>query len=144
MTDKTLRDAATEWCNHRLKLSGLSLVARSTWQNQTQIANTICTHIGDHRLEALRKSHLEIYVGERRATCAPVTVRGEMNVLRQIINWCVDEQLMVDKPRFPRVAVPNVEQDIPSDEADRPVAARVGTDQNLRLDEERHRDRLAS
>lgn len=126
MTTITLREAATQWCDHRLKLAHLSLVAESTWQNQTQIANTICTYLGDHALDAIRKSHIEIYTGERLATCQPVTVRGEMNVMRQILNWCVDEQLMVDKPRFPRVSVPNVESDLPSDEAFLWVLANVG------------------
>lgn len=93
------------------------MVARSTLENQTAIAVQLAGALGDHALTDLRKSHIELWMGERLRTCAPITVRGEMNVLRQIINWCVDEQLLTVKPRLPKLSVPTVEAALPSDEA---------------------------
>jgi hypothetical protein len=49
-----------------------------------------------------------------------VTVRAELNVLRQILNWCVDEQLLGARPRLPTVQVPNVENPC------RPTRLRMG------------------
>jgi hypothetical protein len=47
--------------------------------------------LGDHAAEALRKSHIEFWLGERRKTCAPVTLQFEVNLIRQIFNWGIDE-----------------------------------------------------
>ncbi len=38
-------------------------------------------------------------------------------MLRQVLNWCVDEQLMIAKPRFPTLSVANVESELPADAA---------------------------
>jgi len=109
--------AIDDWTSHRARLVDLGLVRDTTWANQKQIAETIKAHLGHHSIEGLRKSHLELFVGARLQTCKPVTVQGEMNVLRQIINWLVDEQLLVTKPRFPTVKVAAAEAPLPSDEA---------------------------
>ncbi len=111
------RNAIADWCAYRERMSGLRMVARSTLENQTAIAVQLAGALGDHDLSDLRKSHIELWMGERLRTCAPITVRGEMNVLRQIINWCVDEQLLAVKPRLPKLSVPTVEAPLPSDEA---------------------------
>jgi integrase len=95
----------------------LGLVAQSTVDNQAFISGILIRHLGEHGLSDLRKSHVELYIGERLKTCSPITVKGELNVLRQVLNWCVDEQLMHTKPRLPTVSVPSVEQPLPSDEA---------------------------
>ena len=113
----TLGNAVEDWCAYRAKLAQLGLVADSTWENQTAIGGTIKAGLGNHALEDLRKSHIELWAGARLRHCAPVTVRGELNVLRQIINWCVDEQLLTNKPRFPTISVPATEEAMPSDEA---------------------------
>lgn len=111
------RTAIADWCAYRERMSELRMVARSTLENQTAIATQLSTALGDHHLSDLRKSHIEMWMGGRLQTCAPITVRGEMNVLRQIINWAVDEQLLIVKPRLPKLSVPSVEAPLPSDEA---------------------------
>ena len=95
----------------------LKLIQRSTWTNQFCITHVLEQSIGQTDIEDIRKSDIELYIGSRLQTCAPVTVAGEVNVLRQILNWCVDEQLLTARPRIPSVNVPNVERDLPSDEA---------------------------
>ncbi|MCP3735663.1 hypothetical protein M9979_12340 [Sphingomonas sp. RP10(2022)] len=95
----------------------LRLVAESTYDNQTAIVMQLQRALGEHALDQLRKSHIELWMGERLQTCAPVTVRGELNVLRQVLNWCVDEGHLLAKPRFPTLSVANVEADLPSDDA---------------------------
>ncbi|HEV2079427.1 MAG TPA: hypothetical protein VGR19_05970 [Allosphingosinicella sp.] len=113
----TVAEAVDSWCTYRLKLVSLNLVAGSTYENQCAIAGNIKTGLGDLKLDALRKSHIEVWIGQRLADCAPVTVRGELNVLRQILNWCLDEQLLTTKPRLPTVSVPTTEKDLPCDDA---------------------------
>jgi integrase len=73
--------------------------------------------LGAHALDALRKSDIDLWVGERLQTHAPVTVRGELNVLRQVLNWCVDEQHLGQRPRLPTVQVPATENALPSEAA---------------------------
>lgn len=109
--------ALQAWQDYRWKLVGLGLVAESTWRNQDQICGQLTARLGDFELDGLRKSHIEIYAGERLQTCCPVTVQGELNVLRQAMNWCLDEQILATKPRFPSVKVDEAEQELPSDEA---------------------------
>lgn len=112
-----LSEAIEEWCSHRARMVDLNLVRESTWENQTQIAGTLKDHLGAHALDSLRKSHIEIYLGERLKTCAPVTVQGELNVLRQMFNWFVDEQLLTERPRLPTVKAAAAEPPLPGDEA---------------------------
>jgi integrase len=110
-------DALLEWTAYRSKLCNLGLVARSTVENQAAIAGKLIDALGSLELSALRKSHIELWMGERLRTCVPVTVRGEMNVLRQVLRWCVDEAHIVAVPRFPKLSVPSVESALPSDAA---------------------------
>ena len=110
-------EALNEWRTYRSRMVNLNLVAESTYDNQAQIVLQLQRAFGDRPLDQLRKSHIELWMGERLLTCAPVTVRGEMNVLRQVLNGCVDEGHRMAKPRFPTLSVANVEADLPSDEA---------------------------
>ena len=110
-------DALLEWNAYRTKLCGLGLVARSTLDNQIQIAAGLIVRLGDIKLERLRKSDIELWMGERLQTCAPVTVRGEMNVLRQVVRWAIDEGHLTVAPRFPKLTVANVEASLPGDDA---------------------------
>jgi integrase len=110
-------EALADWRSYRARMVELRLVAQSTHDNQSAIVQQLYSALGHHRLDALRKSHIELWMGERLRTCAPVTVRGELNVLRQVLNWCVDEGHLLTKPRLPTLSVPNVEADLPSDEA---------------------------
>lgn len=113
----TVRAALAQWIEYRCKLRELSLVAGSTLSNQTQIAIMLGKELGDHPLDQLRKSHIELWMGRRLRTCSPITVRGEMNVLRQVLRWCVDESFLVAAPRMPKLSVPSTEDALPSDEA---------------------------
>lgn len=110
-------EALAAWRSYREQMVRLHLVAESTYENQTAIVLQLQRAFSDRPLDQLRKSHIELWMGERLQTCAPVTVRGEMNVLRQVLNWCVDEGHLLVKPRLPTLSVPNVEADLPSDEA---------------------------
>lgn len=110
-------DALLEWTTYRAKLCTLGLVAKSTLENQSAIAARLMDGFGSVPLADLRKSHIELWMGERLRNCAPVTVRGEMNVLRQVLNWCVDEQMLATKPRLPALSVPTTEDALPADEA---------------------------
>jgi integrase len=119
---ETLRD----WCDYRNRLCSLGLVATSTWNNQTAICTGIGkTELGQVDTDAIRKSHIETWMGERLQTCAPVTVRGELNVIRQVFNWCIDEQVLTIKPRLPTLSAPTVQQTLPSDEAFKWILANV-------------------
>jgi integrase len=114
----TLADACSRWCLYRERMVELNLVAPTTNLNQSQIvAASLMPALGAIALDGLRKSDVDIWVGERLATRQPVTVRAELNVLRQILNWCVDEGLLGARPRLPTVQVPNVESALPSDGA---------------------------
>lgn len=110
-------DAIASWTAYRAKLADLGSIAHSTFIQQTRIAQIIASSLGEHDLTALRKSHFDLWIAERRKTCAPVTIQGELNVVRQILNWCVDERLLArtDKPRIPTISVPNTEKPLPSD-----------------------------
>lgn len=110
-------EAAGQWADYRRRMVQLELVQGSTFRNQSYIAMQLMNQLAEHDLRDIRKSHIELYIGERLKTCQPVTVAGEVNVLRQILNWCVDEQLLETRPRLPSVSVPNVERQLPPDEA---------------------------
>jgi site-specific recombinase XerD len=112
-----VREACELWIAYRAQCSNLGLVAESTYDNQSAIVGTIVVALGAHALDALRKSDIDLWVGERLQTHAPVTVRGELNVLRQVLNWCVDEQHLGQRPRLPTVQVPATENALPSEAA---------------------------
>lgn len=122
---QTVGAAFAAWIAYRGKLVALDLVAQSTLDNQSQIVATLTREIGATALDQIRKSDIELFIGERLRTCAPVTVRGELNVLRQFFNWCVDETLLAVKPRMPTLKVPNTEDTLPSDAAFTWVLANV-------------------
>lgn len=117
MSTLSVTAALLQWIGHRGRMAELNLVAPSTLANQKQIVGTLVGGLGSHDLENLRKSVIELYVGERLQTCQPVTVTGELNVLRQFLNWCMDEGLLTKKPRLPTVSVPATEAPLPGDEA---------------------------
>lgn len=104
------------WIEHRTELSRLGRLAPSTLENQRQIAGRLSASLGGNEVQGLRKSHVDLYVAARLQSCAPVTVSGEIDVLRQALNWAVDEQFLPQRPRLPTVAVPNVEAPLPSDD----------------------------
>lgn len=110
-------DALTKWLTYRGQLRKLGLVAASTITNQSLIVLRLKEKLGDIELDQLRKSSIEIYAGERLATCAPITVRGELNVLSQALNWCVDEGHLVARPKMPTVKGSKPEAALPPDEA---------------------------
>lgn len=114
----TLADACTRWCMYRERMVELGLVAPTTMLNQQQIITaSIMPSLGAIMLESLRKSDVDIWVGERLQHRQPVTVRAELNVLRQILNWTVDEALLSARPRLPIVQVASTEASLPSDAA---------------------------
>lgn len=119
MTDAslTVRQAIGRWLDYRSKMAEFRLVALSTLANQSQIAETLGEAFATVPLDRLRKSHIELWMGRRLQTHAPITVRGEMNVLRQVLRWCIDEGLLVQPPRMPTLSVPSTEEALPSDEA---------------------------
>lgn len=121
-----VHQAFDDWTAYRAKMVTLGLVARSTHSNQTAIVLQLDRALGDHELANLRKSHIELWMGERLQTCSPVTVRGELNVLRQVLRWCQDEGMLATLPRLPKLSVPSVEAALPSDEAFSWVLANVG------------------
>ena len=103
------------WLEHRQALADRGALAASTLRNQRQIARTITAALGERPITKLRKSHVDLFVADRRRTCADVTVHEEVSVLRQILTWAVDEQIIAERPRLPTVGVPNVERALPSD-----------------------------
>jgi integrase len=113
----TVDDALSLWITYRGRMRELGLCAASTLTNQSLIVMQLRGRIGARELSELRKSDLELYIGERMKTCCAVTIRGEMNVVRQWLNWCVDEAHLVVKPRVPTVTVAAPEDALPSDEA---------------------------
>lgn len=112
-----VREACDLWVVYRARSADLGLVQWSTYHNQLNIVGVIVAALGDFALTHLRKSDIDLWVGERLQTHAPVTVRGELNVLRQILNWSVDEQLLGARPRLPTVQVPATEAALPSEAA---------------------------
>lgn len=72
-------EALRQWINYRQQMERLYLVAGSTVRNQRAITLVLAAGLGDHELDKLRKSHIELWMGERLQTCAPVTVRGEID-----------------------------------------------------------------
>ena len=111
----TLADLFDRWLAYRRLLANLGTIAMSTLDNQEQVCRTLGRALGPTALAELRKSDVDIFVGTRLQTCAPVTVAGEMEVLTQILTYAVDEGLLATRPRLPTVSVPNVEKKLPAD-----------------------------
>lgn len=112
----TLNHTIAQWIAYRGKLLLLGSLAPATHINQAAIANRIACSLGQHPIAALRKSHVDLYVAARLQTCKPVTVHAELAVLRQILNWAVDERTIKERPRLPTVKVPNTEKPLPGDD----------------------------
>jgi len=109
-------EAATIWSEHRCRMVELKLVADTTYRHQCKVAAILTREFGTVDLSLIRKSQVELFIGARLKTCQPVTVQGEISILHQILNWCVDEGHLGAKPRMPAVTVPNVEHALPPDE----------------------------
>lgn len=112
----TLATVIAQWTDYRFQLTTLGRIAESTLLNQSAIAANLSDNLGQHPVSALRKSHVDLYVAGRLQSCKPVTVHAELAVLRQILNWAVDERIIAERPRMPTVKVPNVERALPADE----------------------------
>lgn len=112
----TIAALILDWIRYREKLAKLGRIAPSTWDNQRQIAIGLSGALGELPAPDLRKSHVDLYVAERLQTCKPITVHAELAVLRQILNWAVDERIIKERPRMPTVKVPNVEGSLPADD----------------------------
>lgn len=109
--------ALQSWTEHRGRMVDLGLVAESTWKNQTTIAGVWAAVIGQVDLADIRKSALEIALGKLLRHRSPITVQGDMTVLRQFLNWALDEQLIDVKPRLPTVKAETAEVALPPDAA---------------------------
>lgn len=120
-----VRESFEAWRDYRRKMADLGLVAGSTFKNQSAIVDQLQNRLGFHALVGLRKSHIELWMGERLQSCSPLTVRGELNVLRQVLRWCQDEGHLTTLPRLPKLSVPSVESALPGDDAFRWVLANV-------------------
>lgn len=114
-----LSTVINRWLTYRAKLGALGAVRQSTRDNQEKVGGVLTKALGDLQVTALRKSHIELYAAGRLQTCKPVTVAAELDLLKQILAWAIDEKLMTeaDRPRFPTVSVPSEEAPLPPDEA---------------------------
>lgn len=109
--------AAENWLAYRAKLVALGRLQASTHRNHGKIARIWIDELGEVELTKLRKSNIELALGALAATRQPVTQAADMKLLAQILNWCVDEGYLAERPRLPTVTVPNVELELPSDAA---------------------------
>lgn len=113
-----LAEGMSRWIIYRAKLRELDLVATSTLDNQCKIVSMFArSTLGQVEIDKIRKSDIELWMGARLQTCAPITVQTDMNVLAQVLNWLVDEGDLTARPRFPTITVETQEQDLPPDEA---------------------------
>lgn len=105
-----------KWAAYRDEMVRLGSLAESTAANQWRISVLLSVMLGHHSTPDLRKSHIDLFAARRLQTCKPVTVHAELAVLRQILNWAVDERIIKERPRLPTVKVPNVERPLPGDD----------------------------
>lgn len=121
-----LTEGMSRWIIYRAKMRELDLVATSTLDNQCKIVSMFArSPLGQVEIDKIRKSDIELWMGARLQTCAPITVQTDMNVLAQVLNWLVDEGDLAARPRFPTITVETQEQDLPADEAFLWVLAQV-------------------
>lgn len=111
-----LHEYITKWLKHREQLVELDTLAKSTFDNQYRIAGVITGMCGTIATSDFRKSSIELFIAKRGLICKPVTVAGELDVLRQILNWIVDEGYEFTMPRFPQLSVPTDDSPFPDDE----------------------------
>lgn len=109
--------AIEQWLTYRAQLVSLGQLAESTLSNQRKIAAKWSAALGQLELVDLRKSHVDLAAAQFSQLCRPVTVQADVALLAQILNWCVDEQLLEKRPRLPTISVPHIEHDLPGDEA---------------------------
>ena len=112
----TFKDAVELWLGYRAKLVEVEMLEASTHRSSGKTATMWIEHLGEWSLIEVKKSLVELALGRMSKTRSPVTQQGDMKVLNQIFNWCVDEGYLAQKPRMPVVKVPLVEQELPSDD----------------------------
>jgi integrase len=112
-----VQEAILRWLAYRAQLVKLGQGAAATLENQSKIARLWIDHIGGIELGELRKSHIDLAAATIAKSRAPVTLQADVALLAQILNWCVDEQLLAARPRLPTISVPSEELEFPSDEA---------------------------
>lgn len=111
-----INDLIDQWLAFRAKLARLGGIKESTLGNQTQICGTLRRHFGTLDIDNIKKSDITLFTADRLRTCEPVTVDGEISVLRQLLAYAKDEGLIAVKPEIAGVHVPNIELPLPSDE----------------------------
>lgn len=111
------KQSVSLWLEYRAQLVALERLAASTHRNQGKIASLWVELLGDLELADLRKSRVELAVGQLASSRKPVTLQADIALLAQVLNWAVDEGYLETRPRLPTISVPNVEEDLPSDEA---------------------------
>jgi integrase len=112
----TLADLIDRWLAFRAQLAGLDGIAPSTEAKQRQTANSLSRMIGETSLSELSPSAILLWSKARTKEVAATTHDGEMRLLKQILNWAVDEAIIAQRPKLPTVKVANVEAPLPSDE----------------------------
>jgi integrase len=112
-----MHDAIARWLAYRTELVRLDALAGATLRNQRKVAHLWQVELGEVELGQLRKSDVDLAVARLRPRRAPVTLQADVALLAQILNWCVDERLIAERPRLPTVSVPHTEDELPSDEA---------------------------
>lgn len=116
-----LTELISQWQNYRAMLVQLGAVRESTHSNQAKITRvlTMAAEIGPCEVTELRKSKIELYAARRLQTCKPVTVSAELDLLKQILAWAIDEKIITEqeRPRFPTISVPSEEVPLPSEAA---------------------------
>jgi len=112
-----LHAAIDGWLAHRTELVRLEALAGATLLNQRKVAHMWQVELGEVALGQLRKSDVDLAVARLRKRRAPVTLQADVALLAQILNWCVDERLIAERPRLPSISVPRTEDELPSDEA---------------------------
>lgn len=111
-----LHDAVEAWLAYRAQLVDLFRLEQSTHATTGRVALLWQDQLGDIELAALRKSHIELALGRLSKTRGAATLVQDRAVLSQVLNWCVDEQLLDTKPRMPTVSLPSIELELPSDQ----------------------------
>lgn len=112
-----LHQAMLQWLAYRQQLVELGQVAAATLSNQRKIAGLWMDELGAIELRELRKSHVDLAAAAWAKRRSPVTLQADVALLAQFLNWCVDEQLIDQRPRLPTISVASTELEFPSDEA---------------------------
>lgn len=105
-----------DWLAFRRKLAELDGIARSTAYKQASTAHALRRALGHLELAQLTASELTLWSATRAKMVAPATLEAEAGLLKQILNWAVDEGILAQRPKVPHIVVPNVEPPLPDDE----------------------------